>query len=456
MKALCFRFDPRPARSLALVAGLAALAACAPDRRGAAPGGQLHISTDPAGAQVICDGVPAPDPTPITLTGLAPGDHLVIAGKLGHADARVTATLRPGERQALDLKLEPISGLVLVHSTPPGAEVDIDGASYGKTPLLVKAFPLGRHRLTLTAPGFMPKSVNATVEDRTPQIININLKSDFAKVLFESKPAGAQVTIDGAAVGRTPCEAPRLASGKHRLAMALDGHQPHADEFVVQAGEERAVKVILTPRPARLAAVTLPPRARLYLNGQYRGETPFTADRLPPGDYALRVELAGYAPQTRAVTLGPGAEAVEEFQLVKDSGALLISTEPPEVAVFLDGENRGTTRALDQAPISAQLTLDLVPRGAHKLQLTKPGYFDQTATVDISNQTAILHYKLTPRPVRFVPTTIVRTGPGAEHAFRGVIRERFANGDLKLELEPGIFKTFKASEIQSIEALKLP
>lgn len=443
-------------RLAAALAGMAALAACAPVRPTAVSGGQLYINTDPAGAEITCDHREAPSPSPTTLIGLAAGDHLVVARKAGYSETRVTATLQPGGRLTLDLKLDPIEGLVLVHSTPPGADVEIDNANYGKTPLLVARFPLGRHRVKFSAPGYMPKTVDVAVEDRTPQALNINLQSDFAKILFESKPAGAQVTIDGSALGRTPCEAPRLASGKHRLAIAHPGYVAHEDELVVQPGEERTVNVTLAARPARLSVASTPPKARLFLNGQFKGETPFTSGDLPPGAYAVRVELTGYAAQARTNVLGAGEEASEEFLLEKNSGALLISTEPADVTVFLDGENRGVTRALNQEPISSQLTIGMIPKGSHQLQLTKPGYFNQGTNVDIAGQTLILHYKLVPRPVRFVPTVLIRTGPAAEQAFRGIIREKFANGDVKLELEPGIFKTFKASEIQSTEPLKNP
>ncbi len=441
---------------LIILAELVALMGCAPANQPTVSGGQLYVNTDPEGAAITCDQRAVSNLSPTTLTGLAAGDHLIVANKTGFAETRATVSIQAGERLTLNLKLEPIKGLVLINSTPQGADVEIDNASYGKTPLLIPHFPLGRHRVKLSSPSFMPKIVDVTVEDRTPQAININLKSDFAKVLFESKPAGAQVSIDGTLIGRTPCAAPRIASGKHRLSILHAGYLTHDAELTVQAGEERALKVNLTPRPAQLSVVSIPPKARFYLNGQYKSETPFIAKDIAVGDYTLRVELPGYATQSRTITLGAGAEAGEEFVLIKNSGALLLSTEPADVTIFLDGEKRGTTQALNQQPISDQLTIDLIPLGPHALQLTKTGYFDQTGTLDMSNQTVILHYKMVPRPIRFVPNTIIHTGPGPEHAFRGIIREKFANGDIKLELEPGIFKTFTASEIESIEPILNP
>jgi hypothetical protein len=439
----------------ALALGLAALTACGPDRNTAVSDGQLRITTDPAGAEIFCDRQMAQTPAPLTLN-LPAGEHLLVARKAGFLETRLTVTLQPGERCNRDLKLEPIMGLVLIHSKPSGAEVEVDNSHYGKTPVLIPYFPLGRHRLKLSAPNCMPKIVDVAVADRTPQLININLATDTARVLFESTPAGAQVTLNGTAIGNTPCEAPRLTSGKHRLVIALKGHVTFQDELTVQAGEEREIKVNLTALPGKLSVVSTPPKARLYINDQYKAETPLLTNALPAGTYNLRVELTGYASQTRATKIAIGEEAVEEFQLVKDSGVLLLSTEPAGVTVFLDGENRGATPALGAEPISAQLTIDLIPKGTHKVQLTKSGYIDQTFSVDILNQTLILHKKMVLRPVRFAPNVIIRIGSGAENTFRGVIRERYDNGDINVEIEPGVFKTFKASEIQAIEPIKNP
>ena len=355
------------------------------------------------------------------------------------------------------MKLEPIRGLLLIQSTPSDAEVEIEKSNYGKTPLLIPDFPLGQRRITLRAPDCLPKTVNVTLEDRTPKLLEVSLQPDSAQLTFDSEPPGAQVTIDGAAVGRTPCEVPRIASGAHRLELTLQGYMPYKEELTAQAGEARKFSAKLTALPGRLSVVSLPPQARLYLNDQYKGDMPFATKSIPAGQYTLRVELPGYVPQTRACTVSAGEETVAEFKLDRNCGTLLISTEPPGVTVFLDGDKRGTTSALGQEPISTQLTIDLVPKGSHQIQLTKPGYYDFTTNVNLApNQTVILHQKVVLRPVRFVPTVIVHTGPGAEHAFPGIIREKFANGDLKLEIRPGIFKDFKKSEVLSIEPIPGP
>ncbi|MBU0715359.1 MAG: PEGA domain-containing protein [Verrucomicrobia bacterium] len=431
-----------------LTAGLM-LSACRLDRD-TLRGGQLYVTSTPADATLICDGVNMGQ-TPATVMDVTAGEHLLILRKSGYREVRKTVVTQPSERQSVDLKLEPQTGLLLILSTPSGAEIDLDGVSAGKTPLYLHDTPFGQHRITASVPGHLPRVITLTVADQVPQKIEINLTSDSARILVETAPTGAVITLDGATIGKTPQNLPAIASGTHTIELALPGYSPFQKEFSVQAGDQRTIKTTLAPLPGKLTVLSTPPAARIYLNDQYKAETPHSAD-VPAGQYAIRAEARGFDPQTRTNRVVIGTESVVEFNLVKSSGTILISTEPPGIGVYMDGELRGTTRG--QRSISEQLPIDFVPRGKRMLQFTRPGYFNITRTVDIQpKQTVILHEKLQLRPVPFVPSIIIRTGQNAEDTFRGIVRERFDNGNIKLEIEPGIFKTFTPPEIMSIESI---
>ena len=431
-----------------LMAGLL-LSACRLDRD-TLRGGQLYVTSTPADATLICDGVNMGQ-TPVTVMDVAAGEHLLILRKPGCREVRKTVKTQPSERQAVDLKLEPLTGLLLILSTPSGADIDLDGVSAGKTPLYLHDAAFDQHRLTASAPGHLPRVITLTVADQVPQKIEINLISDSARILVETMPTGAAITLDGATIGKTPQNLPTIASGKHTIELALPGYSPFQKEFSVQAGDQRTIKTTLAPLPGKLTVLSTPPGARIYLNDQYKAETPLATD-VPAGQYAIRAETRGFDPQTRTNTVVIGTESVVEFNLVKSSGTILISTEPPGIAVYMDGELRGTTRG--RRSISEQLPIDLVPRGKRMLQFTRPGYFNIAQTVNIQpKQTVILHEKLILRPVAFVPSVIIRTGQNAEDTFHGIVRERFDNGSIKLEIEPGIFKTFTPPEVLSIEII---
>ncbi len=414
--------------------------------------GQVYVTSTPADATLHCDGVNRGQ-TPVTVMDAPAGQHLLRLSKPGFRDAIKTIALRPGERLAVDLRLNPRTAMLMIHSQPTGSDIELDDASVGKTPLLLRECALGPHRLTARLVGHIPRVINVSVADETPQKVEISLTSDSARLAIASTPPGAAATLDGALIGKTPLDLPAVASGAHVLELALAGHSPYHADFSVQAGETRQVKADLAPLPGTLKIVTTPAGARIYVNDTFRGESPLTLS-VTPGPHVIRAESRGYDTQVRSNEVSIGAESVVELILDKSSGTILLTTQPAGVSVFLDGEPRGTTRARPSGPLSDQLELDFVPSGTRTLQLTCPGYFDVTRTVEIApRQTQILHENLRPRPVPFVPTVIVRTGINPEDTFRGIIRDRYDNGDIRLEIEPGIFKTLTPSEVLSIEPI---
>jgi len=411
-------------------------------------GGQLYVTSAPEDATLICDGVNIGQ-TPATVMDVAAGEHLLILRKSGYGEVRKTVETQTGERQAVDLKMERQTGLLLILSAPAGADVDLDNVSAGKTPLYLHDAPFGQHRLTASAPGYLPRVITVNVADRIPQKVELTLISDSARLTVETVPAGAVITLDGAVIGKTPQEIPAIASGKHTIELNVPGYSPFQNEFSVQVGEQRKIRTTLAPLPGKLTVISAPPGARIYLNDQFKAEAPFSSD-LAAGKYTIRAEARGFDPLVRTNIVTVGTEEVVELNLVKSSGTILISTEPPGISVYMDGELRGTTKGARL--ISEQLQIDFVPRGKRTLQFTRPGYFNINRSVDIQpKQTVILHEKLVLRPVPFVPNVIIRTGQNAEDTFRGIVRERFDNGNIKLEIEPGIFKTFTRAEIMSLQ-----
>ncbi|MDO9540971.1 MAG: PEGA domain-containing protein [Kiritimatiellia bacterium] len=440
---------------LAILCFLAVLPACRQGEFMPAKNSQVYVTTDPAGAILFCDSVSCGN-TPATIASIAAGEHLLVVRKPGYREARATVAVatRAGERLAVELKLEELQGLVLVQSAPAGADLKLDGAHIGKTPLFSHDFPLGERQIQISMPGYLPKSVNLKVEDRTPIKINVSLVSDSAELLVESSPTGAVVTMDNSVVGTTPLTLAKAKTGEHTLELTLRGHSSAQHEITLQAGEKQKISANLKPLPGKLTVLSKPAGARIYLGNQFKAETPFGATNIPSGQYMIRAELRGYDPQTRTNEVIFGEETTVEFNLDKSSGTLLISTLPPEINVYLDGEFRGTTKMRGNEQISDQLQIDFIPKGRHQLQFTKKGYYDVQRVLDIMpKQTVILHEKLVIRPVPFVPEVIIRTGDQPEQTFRGIIRERYANGDIKVEIEVGIFKTFDKTEIISLEAI---
>jgi hypothetical protein len=411
-----------------------------------APASQLRVSTIPEGAMVSCDGT-LYDVSPITIPALGAGPHLVVLKKPGFLDARCTVNLSANQKAAVELKLEPVQGLVLVRSTPDGAEIKLDDADRGKTPLLLTDLPVGKYRLVATAPGYVPKSVEVSVENRTPQLLTLDLASDSAKLVVRSTPVGAVVVVNGLTKGVTPCEVDRLSSGENTVSVTLDGYAPFVQKVRLQAGDEQKIDAALNPLPVSLSILSTPAGARVFVNDALSGQTPLVLDAIVPGTYTVRVEDQGFETESRKIELKKQDRRVEEFQLVKLVGTLEVLTDQAGAKIMVDGRDTGTMPAGGEKPAEA-VRIEL-PVGEHKVVLSKKGFSTIERTVDIKRGETLGLREAMKR--NFVPDTTIRLL--SNEVIVGCLSRKFPNGDIELETKAGIFRTLKVQDILAIEPI---
>jgi hypothetical protein len=184
--------------------------------------GSLQITTNPDGASVSIDGG-SQGITPLTVSGLAAGSHTVRLAKAGYTDYTGTLTIAGGKTTMLNIALvmaqgtaaqttlppatpasqvpagttSPVTaapsgtGSLSVLSTPPGANVYLDGEKVGTTPVTVPGVAPGTHRLLLTLTGYNDIS----------QPVEITAGSDKeVSIVFPKKTPGFALPVSLAAL----------------------------------------------------------------------------------------------------------------------------------------------------------------------------------------------------------------------------------------------------------------
>ena len=410
---------------------------------------QVHVATQPKGVVVILDsktrGV-----TPLTLTAVTPGTHLLVLNKDGHYETRRTLSLEPQERTAIDLKMEAILGLVLIKAHPEGATILVNDAERGKSPLLITDLPLGNYRVRIEAPTFVSKEIELSIKDRIPIKIDTVLMANTATIEMTSEPSGARVLLNGLDKGLTPLTVDGIPAGEATLTINVAGHKPYSQKIIMEPGQVEVLNAVLTPLPATLESISIPPGARIYVNDKFRGKAPLLLDSLQPGTYRVRAEMVGFETMSRQLELHHAQNAIEEFRLWSNSGLLEVITEPAGVRIFIEGKERGFTVAATSETdrVSMPLTVRL-PEGKHALQFSKQGYYGKTRTIEVTiDQTAIVH-EIMQR--RFIPNYEVVTDNGD---IKGFFIEKMPNGDIRLEVRPGIRRTIPYGEIISAGPLR--
>ncbi len=413
----------------------------------------LRVDTKPEAAELHIDRQ-GPYTTPYVTANLEPGTHIITIRKKGFKIHRQTVTLAAGEKVPLNIDLQPLTGLLLIHTEPQEVDVQVDGLDEGATPLLLTDLPVGQHTMVLSKPGYITKTIELDITGRAPLHIQENLTPSSATLTLASTPSGAGITLNGTSHGTTPATIDGIPPGNARLELNLEGHHPFIRTLRLASGQKAQLHAELEPIPAGMRIVAIPAGARIYVNNEFKGTAPVVLQNLPPGEYRIRGEAPGYDPTARTITLANGANPTEELRLNANAGKLEIITQPAGIKVYVDGQERGTTNFKPEETdnVSKPLIIDRIPEGEHEVKLAAKQYFPLTFTVDIKrNETTIVQPKKLER--RFIPDLEIRTQKGV---YTGVYLGTTARGDIRLEVRPGITKTIPKQDIRTRRPLQAP
>jgi len=231
------------------------------------------------------------------------------------AVARHRAEVVDGVRRLLDRV-----GMLRVATSAPSPRCAVDGVP---RPMEVLRDGLrvsvGRRAVRCEAAGFEARAVTVDVASNAVTEALVELPRVRATLAVVADRAGAEVRVDGRAVGVTPLADPVAVDEGERL---VEVASPGYDTFSRVVDARGSVRVDATLRwsdpvppaaDARLVVRTNVSGALGSLDGR---AVPLDGSRaLPPGAHRLRVERDLHVPEERDVTLTAGARAVVDVVL---------------------------------------------------------------------------------------------------------------------------------------------
>ena len=215
----------------------------------------------------------------------------------------------------------PSQALLRLTSTPDGADVYVDGVSKGKTPANVE-MPLGEHAIRMALSGYADWEGKSRLEEAKEYPVLGELKAlpRQAVLMLGSTPAGAEVYVDETSRGMAPIRL-ELALGSHLFRMTLPGYYEWEEQIELSESKEYPlISPQLKPLPkiAFLTVTSLPAGARISVDGNAMGETPFRRLELPPGEYKVILTLRGYQSSESQVKLSEMQEYPLDVTLTKE------------------------------------------------------------------------------------------------------------------------------------------
>lgn len=270
----------------------------------------VTVETTPEGAEVSLEGVPL-GRTPLVDAPVNPkGTHLVLA-KAGYEPLNVY--LQPSDR-AVRLDLKPLLFSVTIRTEPAGAEVFIDGQGMGLTPLILPVEEARSPILSLHLTGYQAWTGVIAKANPLPDPIVLEMQSQ--RVTVRTQPPGAQVSLDGARVGRSPVVIQIPAVGSHTLKAELERHE----SVVIKVGRGRPVPdpLVLQPLFYTVKVHSDPKGAEILLDETPKGITPLATLEVPrQGTHTLRLRLLGYLDLVHRLEPGAALPDVLKLQVAK-------------------------------------------------------------------------------------------------------------------------------------------
>ena len=304
-----------------------------------------------------------------------PGTYRLRANAEGYKPIDQLIEIAGERNQFLEFALPELPGRISLSSNPEGAEVTIEGAKVGVTPLLEHPLQRGDYSLLLRKKNYEDHQSIIRVSGKGQlQAPVIDLLPDWADVEITTRPDGAMITIGNAVTEyKTPATVP-IPSGFQELTLKLDGYKSWTTDLDVVARTPLVLPLItLEPADGLVTVITNPAGAGVTANGRFFGESPTELALRPGEDYKIQIYRAGYAQVSRSVTAGKG-ERTLRLDLQPLVGKVQIQVDPADAKLTVDG------RAYDSA--NRMLTLAV---GSHRIVLSKPGYAGYETTLTPKN-----------------------------------------------------------------------
>jgi hypothetical protein len=159
------------------------------------------------------------------------------------------------------------AGRILVRSSPSGATVSVDGTERGVTPLALRDLPMGARNIVVARRGYIAETRRVVITTARPsRSLDVRLSAEAAAATprpstpatlgrsaattgslnIDSRPAGAEVTVNGKPSGTTPVTINDLSPGEYRILMVMPGYRNFATTVRVVAGERVRAAASLT------------------------------------------------------------------------------------------------------------------------------------------------------------------------------------------------------------------
>jgi hypothetical protein len=138
-------------------------------------------------------------------------------------------------------------GSLLVIATPGESSVVVNDQYRGKTPLTLDSLDPGTYTVVVSKFGYTPQTATVRINSGEQAEVTVTLAAERGSLSVNTTPPGANVSLDGIAVGISPGILSDILPGNHTLTVTREGYLPVEQQVVITAGETSPAAITLVP-----------------------------------------------------------------------------------------------------------------------------------------------------------------------------------------------------------------
>jgi formylglycine-generating enzyme required for sulfatase activity len=273
--------------------------------------GNLELISEPP-ALVSLDGEER-GMTPLRVSDLAAGDYQVRFDAERYVPFQSSISIQGmGIEQRLDVELEPNWAQVSVAASPRGGFLWVDGERRASLPVTLD-IEAGDRDLVIRLDGYKDWESRVRVVAGEPlSLEGIELQPADATLELSSRPTGANVSLDGRYMGKTPIQVPVAVGKDHRMSLSRAGYQTENRQLRLDNPGHERLRVDMTPIKGWVDIRAEPPEALLFVDGKARGEA---SQKLELTTLPHRIEIRHKGYETFTTEVTPQAGFAEEVRV---------------------------------------------------------------------------------------------------------------------------------------------
>ncbi len=268
--------------------------------------GYVSVVANPPTEAVVAINESQVGPAPFGPIELLPGEHSVsVRAERFLPFTGVVTVPGLGQHEQLSVQLVRRWSNVEISSEPAGARILSGDEQVGETPATIELLE-GTHQISVVSDGFSAWDGTIVAEPNVDQALPlIRLQPANAKLLVNSIPRGANVTVNGRYRGQSPITLDLAPGINYEIGLSKAGYGVSSRKVRLEAAGSDAITVDLTARTGTLTVNVQPADATVFVDGRARGSGSTTV-RLSSAPHRIEVRKAGYESWSRTVTPRPG------------------------------------------------------------------------------------------------------------------------------------------------------